>query len=126
MVYCHLNPGLRNSWRVNILRNNILKFIRPKLNSIFYCHNPKGIKLKTRLRLGLRHLCKHRFKHGFQNCLNPICTCRDDIEMTVYQNFCNMLVDLSDLSDHAEIRMTQLHYRSRMQSPKKSNCCNFD
>ena len=41
---------------------------------LFDCHNPKGIKLITRFRLSLSHLCEHKFKHSFQGCLNPICT----------------------------------------------------
>ena len=36
-------------------------------------HNPKGLKLITRLRLGLSHLRFHKFKHSFQDTLNPIC-----------------------------------------------------
>ena len=35
---------------------NILKFIRPKTSNVYYCHNLKGIKVLTRLRLGLSHL----------------------------------------------------------------------
>ena len=51
-----LDPSLRNSANYNVFKNSILKFIRPFPNEIFQCHNPKGIKLVTRLRLGLSHL----------------------------------------------------------------------
>ena len=34
---------------------------RPAANSVYNCHNPKEIKLITRLRLGLRHLREHKF-----------------------------------------------------------------
>ena len=34
----------------------------------------------TRLRLGLSHLADHKFRHNFQDCLNPICSCSHDIE----------------------------------------------
>ena len=34
--------------------------------------NPKGIKLLTRLRLGLTHLYEYMFKYTFQDSLNPI------------------------------------------------------
>ena len=51
-----LDPSLRNSTSYNVFKNSILKFIRPSPNKIFQCHNPKGIKLVTRLRLGLSHL----------------------------------------------------------------------
>ena len=39
------------------------------------CHNPIGIKLITRRRLGLSHLRNHKFKHNFLDCINQICCC---------------------------------------------------
>ena len=77
-----LDPSLRNSTSYNVFKNSILKFIRPSPNKIFRCHNPKGIKLLTRLRLGLSHLREHKFKHSFQDTLNPLCSCGVDIETT--------------------------------------------
>ena len=40
-------------------------------------HNPKGIKLITRLR-------KHKFKNSFQDTINPFCTCGQNIESTAH------------------------------------------
>ena len=57
-----------------------MEFIRPSPNSIFYIYNPYGIKLLTRLRLGLSHLNEHKFKHDFNDTINPICICGGDIE----------------------------------------------
>ena len=34
------------------------------------------------MRLGMSHLREHKFKHNFQDCLNPICSCALDIEST--------------------------------------------
>ena len=34
-----------------------------------------GLKLITKLRLGLSHLQFHKFKNSFQDTLNPICSC---------------------------------------------------
>ena len=79
-----LDHNIRNSTSFNIFRKNILKFIRPSANSLFNCHNPKGIKFITRLRLGLSHLCEHKFKHSFQDSLNPFCSCGLDIESTAH------------------------------------------
>ena len=45
-----------------IFKEKIINFIRPSPNAFFERHNPQGIKLITRLRLGLRHLRKHKFK----------------------------------------------------------------
>ena len=65
-----LDPHLRKSENFLNFRSNILKFIRPSPNSVYNCHNPRGISLVTRLRLGLSHLREHNFKHDFQNTLN--------------------------------------------------------
>ena len=53
----------------------ILSFIRPNQNSIFDISDSEGIKLLTRLRLGLSHLNKHRFSHGILDTINPLCSC---------------------------------------------------
>ena len=58
----------------------LLEFIRTLPNSIFDIYNPYGIKLLTRLRLGLSHFNEHTFKHGFSDTINPICICGGDIE----------------------------------------------
>ena len=80
----NLDKSIRNSESFSIFKKNILKFIRPSPNSIFNCHNPKGVKLLTRLRLGLSHLRDHKFKHSFQDSLNPICNCGNDVEKTTH------------------------------------------
>ena len=78
----NLDHNIRNSSSFNIFRRSILKFIRPSANSFFNCHNPKGIKFITRLRLRLSHLREHKFKHSFQDSLNPFCSCGLVIEST--------------------------------------------
>ena len=35
-----------------------------------------------RLRLGLNHLREHKFKHSFQNSINPLCNCGYEVEST--------------------------------------------
>ena len=75
-----LDPSLRRCDSYNVLKSNILKFIRPSSNSFFDCHNPIGIKYITRIRLGLSHLRQNKFKHSFQDTRNPICNCDNDIE----------------------------------------------
>ena len=60
----NLDPYICNS-ETFFLKSNIMKSIQPKQNSIRNCHNPKGIRLITRLQLGLSHLCEHKFKHSF-------------------------------------------------------------
>ena len=79
-----LDPEIQNAPSLNIFKNNILKFIRSTANKIFGCHNLKGIKYLTRLRLGLSHLHEHKFKNNFRDKLNPFCTCGCDVENTCH------------------------------------------
>ena len=78
----NLDPKLRNSDSYGTFKNTILKFLSPSPNSVFKCQNPQGIKFLTRLRLGLSHLREHKFKHSFQDSLNPLCKCSFDVEST--------------------------------------------
>ena len=77
-----LDLAIRNAESLGIFKSNILKFFRPTPRSFFNCYNHKGIRLMTRLRLGLSHLREHKFNHNFQNCINPLCSCAMDIEST--------------------------------------------
>ena len=45
---------IRSSGKVSFFKSIILKFIWPKPNSIYNCHNSKGIRLITRLHISLR------------------------------------------------------------------------
>ena len=56
-----------------LFKKCILAFIRPSTNNTFHYHDPNGLKLITRLRLGLSH----------QNTLNPICNC-GTVEPTIH------------------------------------------
>ena len=75
-----MEEDIRKSESLNIFKNSILKFIQPSQNRVYNCYNPKGVKLLTRLRVGQSYLCEHKFKHSFQDTLNPICDCSEDIE----------------------------------------------
>ena len=80
----YLDPHIKKSKSISIFKSNILKFIRPKPNKVYYCHNPKGIRLLTRLLLGLSHLREYKFKHSFQDCLNPLCFRGNEIETSTH------------------------------------------
>ena len=73
----NLDPHIKKSKSISIFKSNILKFIRPKPNNVSYCHNPKGIRLLTRLRLGLSHL-------NPQDRLNPLCFCGNETEASTH------------------------------------------
>ena len=53
-------------------------------NPVYNIQNYIGLKLLTRLKLGLSHLNVPRFNHNFQNCNNPLCTCSFEVESTVH------------------------------------------
>ena len=51
---------------------------------MFTCHNPIGIKYLTRLGFGFSHLRYHKFKHGFLDSVDPLCSCSIAIENTTH------------------------------------------
>ena len=67
---------------MSIFKKRILRFIRPLPNKVSSSRNPQGLKLLTRLRLGLSHLSYHKFKHNFLDTVNPLCS--SDIETTLH------------------------------------------
>ena len=79
-----LDLNIRNSESLSIFKKSLLKFIRLSGSSVFNCHNPRGIELLTRLRLSLRYCREHKLKLGFQESLNPICSCGNDIETSAH------------------------------------------
>ena len=82
-----------------MFKSSLLSFIRPNQSNIFNNFDPIGLKLLTRLRLGLNHLSEHKFRHNFQGCLNHSCSCSLEIEDTThyllhFQHFSNHRNDL--------------------------------
>ena len=54
-----------------MFRKSLLNFIRPSANKIYNINDTFVIKLISRLRLGFGDLREHKFKHNFQDTLNP-------------------------------------------------------
>ena len=79
-----LDVNIRNSSSINVFKKELLKFIRPEPNSTYNINDSKGLTLLTRLRLGLSHLGDHKFRHNFQDCVSPMCSCGQDIETTTH------------------------------------------
>ena len=73
---------LCNAPSSNVFKKNISKFIRLGHNKVFNIYNPNGLKLLTRLRLGISHLRDHKFNHNFSDCLDEFCVCGKEIEST--------------------------------------------
>ena len=79
-----LDSRLRKVNSFTDFKKNILIFIRPKANCDFNSNSSKGLTFLTRLRLGLSHLRKHKFKYSFQDSINLLCSCSLDIESTIH------------------------------------------
>ena len=83
----NLDSKIRSSENLALFKKRILAFIRPSANKTFHCLNPNypvsTLKLIRRLRLGLSHPRFHKFKHSFQDTLNPICNC-GTVETTIH------------------------------------------
>ena len=67
-----LSLEMRNSESYSIFKKSLLKFIRTIPNSVFSVADIYGIKLLTRLRVGLSHLREHKFTHNVQDIINPL------------------------------------------------------
>ena len=67
--------SIRNSASCNVFKKVRLKFIRPEPNKVFLLDSSEGLKFLTIIRHGLSHVANHKFRHNFQDCVNPICSC---------------------------------------------------
>ena len=79
-----LDINLRNSRNLFIFKKHILQFIRSSSNSVYKSHNRKGINLMNRFRLGLSHLREHKFKHSFQDSIDPLCNYNYKVKSTIH------------------------------------------
>ena len=90
---------------------------RPHANSTYRIHNPVGIKLLTRLRLGLSHLNEHKFRHHFADCVNPLCYCSVEPETTLHfflhcHNFLNIRRKIFGMIKLLDATLLQLNHKS--------------
>ena len=75
------NSLLRNGWHI------------PKPN--YNTHNPTGLTLLNRLKVGLSHLNQHKFNHSFRDCLDPLCSCSLEIESPLeFFRYCHYFTDV--------------------------------
>ena len=67
---------IRQSSTLLTFRNFLLKIGWPEPKP-----NPNGLKLLTKLRLGLSHLNEYKFNHNFKDCVNSFCSCSLEVEL---------------------------------------------
>ena len=70
-----LEPNIQNAPSLQSFKRHFLLFFRPVASPVYNLNNPYGLKLLTRLRLGLSHLREHKFRRNFHNTIDPYCTC---------------------------------------------------
>ena len=71
----NLDPAIRNFDKISSFKKALLGFIRPIPAAVYNINDPVGLKLLTRLRVNLSHLNEHKFRHNFQDTINPLCSC---------------------------------------------------
>ena len=79
-----LDPDIRNLKSLSAFKNSLRKFTKRSPSPLHGIHNPIGIKLVTRLRMGLSHLRDHKFRHNFRDTINPLCPCNIEPETTAH------------------------------------------
>ena len=79
-----LDIDLQKSDSNIVFKKRILSSIKLLPNNVLNSHNPRGLKLLTKLQLGLSHLRYHEFKHIFLDTINSLCSCGSDIETTLH------------------------------------------
>ena len=70
--------------QLKIQKKTLIKFIRTEENSIFWISGIYGIKLLTRLKLSFSHLNEHKFRHNFNDTINPMCNWGPATETTIH------------------------------------------
>ena len=96
-----LDCYISNANSFEVFKKSILSFTRAMSKSIYNIHNPLGIKFLTRLRIGFSQLKEHKFRHNFQDSINPMCSCSNDIETTIhfFLHFANFTTQRKTLFD---------------------------
>ena len=75
-------------------RKFLVKSIRPVPNSLFDDNDPLGVKLLTRLRVGLSHLKDQKFRHGFNDTIDPRSEEHtSELQVTVNNLVCRLLLE---------------------------------
>ena len=76
MEWNKLDWEIKSCESIVTFKKRILSFILSGHHySTFNCHNPRGIKIQSRLRLGISYLRENKFKNSFQDSLNPFYSC---------------------------------------------------
>ena len=104
-----LDCCISNADLFEAFKKRILSFIRPMPNSIYNIRNPLGVKYLTRLRIGSSHLKEHKFKHNFQDSIDPMCSCSSCLKQRfIFFSIAQILI----LKDKPSLTKQLLHMRT--------------
>ena len=111
---------IRNSETLCGFKRSIWKFIWLSSNFVSNYYSPNGTKLITRLRLGLSHFYEHKFRHNFQENLNPIRSYGEDNTTSIhYLLHCsNCLEERRTLLDNLQSAGENIHVQNDSQISK--------
>ena len=81
-----LDKKIKGATSLSLFKASLLKMGHPHANTTYRIHNPVGIRLLTRLRIGLSepYLNEHKFRHNFADCVNPLWSCSIEPETTLH------------------------------------------
>ena len=77
-----LHPEIRLAPSIAAFKTKLLSKIRPLPKLVFRIHDPTGLSYLTQLRVGLRKLNFHKFKHNFRDTINPMCPTNEGVKHT--------------------------------------------
>ena len=75
-----LKPEVRNAKPIYKFKKSIVTVKQE--NPLYNNHDTIGVKLLSHLRLQFAHLNEHKFRHGFNDTVNPVCPCGAEVETT--------------------------------------------
>ena len=108
-----LDSTIRDSESIAIFKKRLLSFIRLIPSNVQNIFHPIGLKFLARLRLRFSHLNEHRFRHNFQECINPLCSCSLETENTSHyllhchhfsQNRINLMNSVNSIFENFDVR----------------------
>ena len=91
-----MDRHIRNLPSIATFKRAILDFIRPVPTPMFKINRLSGFVFLTRLRVGFSHLREHKFRHGFLDIVDPICSCSTNAVANTKHYFCIALISLSN------------------------------
>ena len=77
-----LKPEVRNSSSIYKFKKSVI--IVKQENYLCNFHDPVGVKRLSHLRLQFTHLNEHKFRHGCNDTVNPMCPCGAEVETPKY------------------------------------------